>query len=85
MSGFGPYDPKAPEVVLSRCRDEAVLGYNVNMYNCMQGNLLGWDRCNQIARGEMHKQLGACYSQYYAATRDQPFYHHYYLIPTIAE
>ena len=82
MRGFGPFDPKSPEVQLIRCREKAQAGYDKSVYDCDKGNSMEYSSCSLKFREKMNNDTGACYAQYYSDTKDQPKTRYYTIVPT---
>jgi hypothetical protein len=82
MRGFGPYDPKSPEVQLIRCREQVQAGYDKAVFDCDKGNSMDYDRCNRKFEPTLGAGMGSCFAKYYHETRDEPYDRHYAIIPT---
>ena len=82
MRGFGPFDPKSPEVVLIRCRERAQAAFDKSVWDCDKGNSMDYDRCSRKFEEKLSADMGVCFAQYYNTTKDTPFSRHYAIIPT---
>jgi hypothetical protein len=82
MRGFGPFDPKSPEVQLVRCREKVQADFDKNVFECDKGNSMDFSKCSQKFQSDLSGGMGKCFTQYYQDTKDQPEFKHYAIIPT---